>query len=74
MKQMKQMKQYIIGMLFVLFLCPVSVYANDSEGVISSTSETQSSAIVNTENVLNEIPKESQLNLKLENKRINSFH
>lgn len=32
MKQMKQMKQYIIGMLFVLFLCPVSVYANDSEG------------------------------------------
>ena len=72
---MKQMKQYIIGMLFVLFLCPVSVYANDSEGVISSTSETQSSAIVNTENVLNEIPEdESQLNLKLENKRINSFH
>ena len=58
MKQMKQMKQYIIGMLFVLFLCPVSVYANDSEGVISSTSETQSSAIVNTENVLNEIPED----------------
>ena len=55
---MKQMKQYIIGMLFVLFLCPVSVYANDSEGVISSTSETQSSAIVNTENVLNEIPED----------------
>ena len=52
------MKQYIIGMLFVLFLCPVSVYANDSEGVISSTSETQSSAIVNTENVLNEIPED----------------
>ena len=58
MKQMKQMKQYIIGMLFVLFLCPVSVYANDSEGFISSTSETQSSAIVNTENVLNEIPED----------------
>ena len=58
MKQMKQMKQYIIDMLFVLFLCPVSVYANDSEGVISSTSETQSSAIVNTENVLNEIPED----------------